>query len=85
MTRHEQLERQIDSLAERLRTLEALIHGRPAGPITMTEARMALETGDLVTYRAYQRQEELLGGLGSKRQGAVGGDDRRKPPGIVVR
>jgi len=50
----EELLKRIEALEERLDAIE----GRPRGPITMREYRIACERKDRATMRAYLRQEE---------------------------
>jgi len=54
MTRIEYLETRIDALETRLDELL----GRPRGPISLTEYRIACETGDRETMRRFLKQEE---------------------------
>ena len=54
MTRIEYLETRLDALETRLDELL----GRPRGPISMTEYRIACETGDRETVRRFLKQEE---------------------------
>ncbi len=54
MTRIEYLETRLDALETRLDELL----GRPKGPISMTEYRIACETGDRETMRRFLKQEE---------------------------
>lgn len=54
MTRLEHLETRIDALETRLDELL----GRPRGPISLTEYRIACETGDRETMRRFLKQEE---------------------------
>lgn len=58
MTRIQHLESRIEALEETVRQLT----GRPRGPITMTEARLANERGDKATVQAYYDQF-LKGGV----------------------
>jgi len=57
MTRIEYLENRIDALETRLDELL----GRPRGPISLTEYRIACETGDRETMRRFLKQEEKVG------------------------
>lgn len=50
----------IDDLEKRIEALEAridLLMGKPRGPITMTEARLANERGDKAIVRRFEQQE----------------------------
>jgi len=57
MTRIEYLETRLDALETRLDELL----GRPRGPISLTEYRIACETGDRETMRRFLKQEEKVG------------------------
>jgi len=57
MTKLERLETRIESLETRLDDLL----GRPRGPISLTEYRIACETGDRETMRRFLKQEEKVG------------------------
>ena len=59
----EELFNMIEALRERLDLLE----GRPRGPITLTEARLAKERGDKATVKRFymQESERLRNGSGS--------------------
>jgi hypothetical protein len=57
MARIDDLEKRIEALEERL----DLLTGKPRGPISMTEARLANERGDKATVQRYLRQFEKQG------------------------
>ena len=58
MTRIEYLETRLDALETRL----DMLTGIPRKPISMTEARIARERGDMATVRRYLAQYEIAGG-----------------------
>ena len=57
MARIDDLEKRIEVLEERL----DLLTGKPRGPITMHEARLANERGDKATVQRYLKQFEKQG------------------------
>ncbi|MBN1545728.1 MAG: hypothetical protein JW902_03620 [Syntrophaceae bacterium] len=56
MKRIDEHEDRIETLEEEIRNLKALLFGKPRGPITMREARLANERGEKALVRQYIKQ-----------------------------